>query len=363
MKNRGMELRAQRWLVPAALIGLAACSDGTGPGDGQQGFDAQRVQAGIAAVERASSTPVIEAFRVLGQHVGAAGVTGIAAATPATAADRLIAVIRGIAGLVGPQSGIQLVPVIRSPVLGKTFVYDPATKKYVVDPSRAGAPANGVRFVLYEKDPATEQPNPAKEIGYADLTDENVSAANAVGLKLKVVSGGITYLEYRFDLSGSIGSATSVVSGFLSDGTERVDFNLTTSGQLFGRGGTVTLDARVAVPSHQFVVTAKVTGTAGVENGDGRVDLTVTAGTDVIQVKVETKANLLDATFTVNGRLLATAKGDPQHPDIKGEGGRDLTQEELAALGAIVGLAEGLFKTFGELLAPAGVLLLLGLGL
>jgi predicted kinase len=355
--------RGRPWLAAAALAAAAACSDGTGPGDERTQFDAQRVQAGIAAVERAGSSAVVEAFQGLGQHVGGAGVTGVAAPIPATGRGRLIGVIREIAGLVGPASGPALVPVIRAPVLGKTYVWDPASRTYVIDPARTGAPANGVRFILYEKDQATEQPNPAREIGYADLTDENVAAPNAVGLQLKVVSQNVTYLEYRFDLSGSIGSATSVVSGYLSDGTERVNFELATAGQLFGRGGTVTLDATVSVPSQRFSVAARVSGTAGVETGDGRVDLTVTAGTDVIDVEAETRANTLDATFTVNGRLLATATGDPEHPVIKGEGGRELTPEEMRALGAIVGLAQGLFELFAGLLAPAGVLLLLALGL
>jgi hypothetical protein len=48
---------------------------------------------------------------------------------------------------------------------------------------------------------------------------------------------------------------------------------------------------------------------------------------------------------------------------IRGEGGRDLAADELAALGGIVQLAGGVLELVGSLLAPIGYLLLLGLGL
>ena len=86
-------------------------------------------------------------------------------------------------------------------------------------------------------------------------------------------------------------------------------------------------------------------------------------GQDLIVVSYKVQNHTLDAAFSLNGKLLATATGDPKSPVIRGEGGRELTQEEMAALGAIAGLAEGVFKLFYELLEPAGALLGMGLGL
>jgi hypothetical protein len=350
--------RGKAVALAAGLVALAACSGNVAPND-QAAFDAARVEAGIRSVERAANAPALESFRALGQHVGAVGVQAGGAASGSArlvrALDRIVDATR--------FTGAALVPIIRSSVLGTTFVYDPAQKRYVADPARTGAPANGVRFILYEVEAESGTPIPEREVGHADLTDERRGAPNTLGLKFEVEAGGVTHLRYTFDLSGSIGSAEAAVRGFLSDGTERVDFDLTTTGQLFGRGGTATLDARLAVPSQDFEVRTRLTGTAGEENGDGRLELTVRARSDVIEVEAETRSRRIDATFTVNGRLLARASGDVANPVIRGEGGRELTQEEMAALGAIVAFADGVFKLIGGLLEPAGALLVIALGL
>ena len=230
------------------------------------------------------------------------------------------------------------------------------------DAARTGAPPNGVRFVLYET-AANGDPIPGREVGYADLTDERSASPSTAGVRLVVVSGGVTYLSYSFDLTGSLDAAKFDVRGFLSDGTERIDFTISTSQQLFGRGGKATLDATLSVARHDVVITAKAEGVAGATNGDGQIDLTVRSGADEIVVDAKTTEGQLDATFTVNGQLLATATGAASAPVIRGDGGRDLTAEELHALGAIVGMAESLFKLVSDLLQPAGVLLLLALGI
>ena len=58
-----------------------------------------------------------------------------------------------------------------------------------------------------------------------------------------------------------------------------------------------------------------------------------------------------------------TVRGTSANPVIKGDGGRELTAEELTALGEVVKFAEGVFELIGGLLAPTGALLLIGLGL
>ena len=336
---------------------LAACSDGTAARPGR--FNAARVEAGITAVERAAASPVLGSLQVVGRVAGDVAAPAMAAGSAGWGSD-LENTVRRLAGTA--DVGAALIPVMRPSVLGITFVYDASTRQYVPDATRAGAPPNGVRFVLYETG-GNGDPIPGREIGYADLTDERRSSASTAGIRIVVVSGGVTHLNYSFDLTGSIEAATFDVRGFLSDGTERIDFTISTSQQLFGRGGKASLDATLTMPSHDFVVRAKAEGTVGEANGDGAIDLSVKSGFDEIVVDAETVEGELDATFTVNGQLLATATGDPHAPDIRGEGGRDLTEEELHALGAIVGMAEGLFKLVSDLLQPAGVLLLIALGI
>jgi hypothetical protein len=355
------QLRGIAGLVVA--LGLGACGDESGPAnDGQ--FDAARIQQNLATMERVAGTPAVASFKMLGQLMGSLNSAPAITGTPVagTSAERLTSLIRRIAGLVGPGSGAQLVPVIRSSVLGTTFAYDPAVGQYVADPARTGAPANGVRFVLYDIDPVTHRPDVGAEIGYAVLTDENASSESQLGLRFRVIAHEITYLDYSFVLSGTVVSPTLAVNGFLSDGTDRLEFELTITGPLIGNGGPVRLDAQLEIPTKDFRVTATVEGTAGESSGDGQVHLTVNSGADEIVVDVEVQNHLLDATFHVNGKLLATAEGDPEHPVIKGEGGAELTAEEMAALQQIVGLAEGLFHLFYELLEPVGVILGIGVG-
>jgi hypothetical protein len=344
-------------LVSVAGLGLlAACSDGSAPQPGQ--FNAGRVEAGVAAVQRVAASPMLGSLVATGRVAGS--VSASASASAIEGANGLEDAVQRIAAAT-TGAGTALIPVMQPSVLGKTFVYDATRRTYVSDATRTGAPPNGVRFVLYETG-GNGDPVPGREIGYADLTDERRSSPTTAGVRLVVVSGGVTHLDYAFDLTGSLDAATFVVQGFLSDGTERVDFSIRTSSQLFGRGGEASIDATLTVPRHDFTVTAKAEGIAGESNGDGKIDLTVTSGADQIVVNAETTEGQLDASFTVNGQLLATATGDPSAPVIRGESGRDLTTEELHALGAIVGMAGGLFQLVADLLAPAGVLLLIALG-
>lgn len=338
---------------------LVGCSNGTPnePGTGNA-FDAPGVSANFATIERVAAAPALESYRVLGRYIG------VASQAPAThGGPAIVAVARRIAALTGLGSGAQLVPVVRPGVLGRTYVFSAAAGTYVHDPARNGAPANGVRFVLYETNAETGAINPAKEIGHADLIDERAASLSSAGLRFRVVSGGVTALEYAFEISGLVVAPVLAVNGFMSDGTERVNFQLTVSGPAWGHGGTATLAAKLELPSQNFSVETTLEAAAGQEGGPSDVVMTIRGGSDVIVVTSKVAAGRMDVTVTVNGKVLATATGDAAHPVVKGEGGRELTAEELAALGQIVAFANGVFKLFGDLLAPAGALLGLAIGL
>ncbi|MGE3614301.1 MAG: hypothetical protein AB7L66_00400 [Gemmatimonadales bacterium] len=340
----------------AAMAGLglaAACSDGTGPN--QNSFDAAKVEAGLAVVEQATTAPVIRSFGALGASISGSQ------APSATGPDRLVSAVRTLAGIVRPEVNAAFVPVIGGDVLGQTYVYHQASGTYVVDPARTGAPANGVRFILYQLD-ANDHPT-STEAGYADLIDAQSSSSSSAGLTLRVVSGGITYLEYAFALSGSVANATVAVDGFISNGTEQVDFDITTNGQLFWQGGPASIDAHLEVPSKDFAVTVALAGTAGSQSGDGSYDLKVTSGADVLVLEADVAAGVVDASVTYNGSLFATITGPVGSPTVAGENGRELTNAEMAVLGHVVAFAGGVLEVFGGLLEPVGVLLLIGLGL
>jgi hypothetical protein len=342
------------------LLSLAVACSGdrvTEPGS-SKAFNATGVSANVATIERVAAAPALESYRVLGRYIG------VASQSPAdSGAPALVAVTRRIAELTGVGSGAQLVPVVRPGVLGRTYVFSAAAGTYVHDGARTGAPANGVRFVLYETNAETGAINPAKEIGHADLIDERAGSPTSAGLRFRVVSGGVTALEYAFEISGLVVAPVLAVNGFMSDGTERVNFQLTVGGPAWGHGGTVTLAAKLELPSQNFSVETTLEAPAGHEGGPSNVVMTIRGGSDVIVVTSKAAAGQVDVTVTVNGKVLATATGDAAHPVLKGEGGRELTAEELAALGQIVAFANGVFKLLGDLLTPAGALLGLAIGL
>jgi hypothetical protein len=339
-------------LTLVGLASLAACSDNTAPEPGK--FNSARVEAGVAAVERAAASPV------LGSLQAVARVAGDARTVPTTEPfSGLESAIQRLSA--ATTAGAALVPLMRESVLGKTFTYNPTSHTYAPDASRTGAPANGVRFVLYET-AAAGDPIAGREIGYADLTDERRASPATAGVRLVIVTGGVTRLDYSFDLSGSQSSAAFDVHGFLSDGNDRVNFAINTNSQLFGRGGKATLDATLTVPSHDFVVMAMADGIAGTTNGDGKVDLTIHSGADELIVEAETTEGQLDASVSANGKLLATATGNPSSPVIRGQAGRELLSDELRAVGAVIDMSGAIFQFVSDLLRPAGLLLLLALG-
>jgi hypothetical protein len=88
--------------------------------------------------------------------------------------------------------------------LGVTFVYDVATDGYVAS-DLTGAPSGGVRFLLYAVNPVTGLPiEPLVEIGYADITASETASSSTV--RIIVVSGGVTYLDYAVAASGGTSS-------------------------------------------------------------------------------------------------------------------------------------------------------------
>jgi hypothetical protein len=100
--------------------------------------------------------------------------------------------IRAIRGLI--DGGIRADQLISDSSLGMTFVYDPAQNKYVADPLRTGAPANGIRLILYAATSIGE-PDVTQETGHADLID-NGAGVDGIDLRFEVVNEGQTFLDY-----------------------------------------------------------------------------------------------------------------------------------------------------------------------
>ena len=359
---RSLNIQSSGAGICLAVAALAACSgDGaTAPQDPDNRFDAAKVSANVATIERVAATPILDSWSHLADFLGSTARTSPALA-PEDGPTQLINAIRHIASITGADRGVFLVPVIRSAVLGHTYVYDEASEQYIADPNRAGAPPNGVRFVLYETDD-TGAIMPATEIGYADLIDEKAASTSSAGLRFKIVSGTTTVLDYAFEVSGLFVSPTIDIDGYLSDGTDRVNFELSTHAPAWENAGPFELEATLTVPSSGFTVNASLSGTASPQPSSD-VQLTLQSGTDRLEVSAATAQGQIDASVKLNGSVFATVEGPVSNPTIKGEGGRDLTQDEWSALAKVVEFTDGVFAILGGLLAPAGVLLAIALGL
>ncbi|MCC6929860.1 MAG: hypothetical protein IT359_12840 [Gemmatimonadaceae bacterium] len=347
-------------LATAALL-LTACQDATSPANGA--FDAPRLVAGVTAVEKVAASSAIGSLTQLARYGGGSAVgASVAAARVASGGDARWSV--GLADAVSRlatralDAGSALIPVMRSNALGKVYVYDATLGRYVAS-ARSGAPSNGARFILYAES-SSGVPITGQETGYADLTDEKRASAGVAGVKLVVVLGGVTRVSYAFDLAIAGGTPNFSLQGFLVDGADRLDFTVDATSALLGNG-TATVKARLAAPQQGFTVNATIKGRP--DSRDGEIDLTIASASDEVVVDAATVNNTLVATFTVNGTLLANAKGNPESPEITGANGRTLNADELRALQKIVEMAGAVFDLVQKLVEPAGAILLVALGL
>ena len=334
-------LSTTRWYtgaVIASLAGLAACQDAAAPA--ATSFDSQRVSAGMSAVQAAATANSVSAL----QQVARLGGT---ASAPALVASNATA--RASAALVQAALDAQLfaVSVLSPAVLGQTFTYDTVAGHYVVS-GRAGAPANGVRIVLYAET-ATHQPIVGQETGFAELTNEAPLSATTGAVRLSVVTGGVTHLSYgvSFTLPGV--EPQLKIDGFVADASNRLEFTIAASPSATTPGSGI-VKATLRVPSVGVEVLATIHAAPA---GSGAIDLVVTSGLDRITVNVAMSGDQVDASFTVNGALLARASGAASSPVIVGATGRALSADEREALGRIVSTTSGIVQLLGDLASPA----------
>jgi hypothetical protein len=234
--------------------------------------------------------------------------------------------------------------------LGKTFVYSGGS--YVVS-AETGAPANGVRFLLYAIDPVTFLPAlPLNQTGYVDLVD--MSSGTTSSARVIVVSGTTTYLDYQVSASSTITSGRVTVIGFITDGTTQATFNLRAA--LTSAGG-LTLSYSLDVPQRELSIdlTMSVNG--------------LTAETSTVNVTLDMRGQngwvRLTGQFTVNGGTLNVAINGAQFATITtvgaevvitGAAGQPLAQDELETLQRVFDYAGSGFVAFDQLLAPVGML-------
>ena len=338
----------------AAALVAGGCGDSTAP----PAVDATAMATAVTGLNAAlSQNAVLQSLAVLGGNGALGAIVGRAALAPvpaaggdwATAASRAREALRELAAR-APTAPQALFP---ANVLGKTFQWDttsPAGYR-ITDSTLAGAPANGVRYRLYQVDTATLDPSlPLTATGYVDLTDASTPQANVVQLLLRVgtqtaADYDITEIRTTSSLTlTAVGYVTDVVTGGaplnfnLSHALSLADSSLSTHYQASGSGMTVSLITLVS-------------GSSGAPSLS--VDWSVSRG-GTIEVVGTTTAAAINVAFKFNGATAATVTGSPDNPSVTTAGGQVLTVTQLLALATIL-------QDFGEIYLNLSLLFVPGL--
>ncbi len=233
--------------------------------------------------------------------------------------------------------------------LGKTFVYDAGEDDYVVDPTRTGAPTDGVRFILYKTD-SSGNPIAGMEIGHADLIDEGASTTDQVALRLLVVANDRTIANYTIRVDTLDEDGTISIGGFLQNNTDRLDFDMVVTGSDEGADDSINITFSLEVKGRSFSVTGSLVGISD-HSDDGTVQITIRHKDDTLRLKVTGKGDSITGTFHLNGDVLAHVSGNSENPTFTGADGGGLTAGEISVLIQsvhVVGDVLQFFETLGE---------------
>lgn len=351
--------------VAGLSLGFAACSDNPAAPGGAGGgtFSPQQTAQSVSGVQSdLSGGNVVPTLSLIGPALKAA--TGGAPSVVPGNLDQPRLAIASLAVKSFVLSGGGSVPIFPSNLLGKTFVWDTLTSAYVVDAALTGAPANGVRFLLYAIDPFTGQPAlPLNQIGQVDLVDQSTPSSTRLGVT--AVSGGTTVVDYFIDASftqtAQDVTVTMLGQGFLTDSSQRVDFDLSQSGTFTLGAPTFALDAlhNISVTSAGLSIALDLNGTFDMTSEDpttASATVTVVDGSDTLVISVQiTNSTQLSGTIAFNGSVAVTIGGTLAAPTFTSADGTPLDASDLAALDDIEDLfsdvfdfAEAIFEPFDD---------------
>ncbi len=339
----------------ALTVLMAGCGgDSTAP---DAPFDPAGTSSDIGGMQASFESPAMSGYVAASEAIGAAlGDSPAALAVRAVPTKALIAGGKPAAGhyaaklaktYVKPAGGIRpslSTAAIPTEYLGVTFTYNAETDEYEAS-DLTGAPENGVRFMVYAVNPISGAPiEPLVEVGYADVV--TTETASAVTVRIELVSAGVTYLDYLVGATGSAGAVTLTVSGFVSNGDDRVNFDLDTHLS----STTVGVDYNLTVPTRGgFRIDFEGEGT------EDNVTSTVEARGPHGTVTVTGNHSGTSGTFEVevNGELFATiTTSGSEPPVITGADGESLSEAEMEALQAVYAVFLEGFDFFEDLIDP-----------
>ncbi len=337
------------WAVASLVaFALAGCSDGTDQGDPYDPDTAQ--EAAQSVVDELEGNPALLSLSIMGDALPSFAAAPLAATLPVAPpapgeAKHWLDQRRQVMDDWVPYEGEGMLEVVfPQDVLGKTFVYDSATAMYVVDDGATGAPADGIRVILYAVDPILERVVfPLMAIGHLDLEDASTPSADA--LQITAVVQGTTVLDYLASAEVTTSSITFSAVGELTDGSTVVTFNLSST---FSETTGASVDWTVTAPnaSVRLQVTAQLNAIA--------LTMTLTHGNNSLVLHVEGDDTSFGGTIRHNGELIANITEDIEGGVIFTDpDGNPLEGAELFALAVIFEAAGDVLDHFEDLLEPA----------
>jgi hypothetical protein len=310
--------------------------------DGEVGESFVRAAQHLAA---ASNTPMVRA--------GVAALQGAPSAARTRAArDTFVTRVRTLLGAGLPAGAAVVLP---NDMLGTTWEWDAGAGEYVAS-DRAGAPANGVRFVMYVVDGGTGYPvEPLEEIGHLELTD--LSTASADIARVVVVTDDVTRFDYRVTRTGDDQNGTFGADGYVSHDGDRIEVDIDIGMAIDGTTQAWTVDAGLEFEMIPMSVTYRSddlwTGSAehdewevSVRGPHGFVDLRGSYdwedGSDAVE----------ETVYEVNGRPFAEFVCDEETCAFLGTDGEPLSEDERNALDIIWGVGELAWDIMDRMMGP-----------
>ena len=350
-------------LMAAACVALTACG-ASGP---EVPFNPTGTSEDVQAINSAFSSPVFGSFATFSMHFDATLGTAMPVISSsarafnfrrATSAGELRAAAtrnaQRIAALTAANHGSfsGAAAAIPAEAAGVTFGWD---GNAYVPTDLTGAPANGVRFLIYAVNPVTFAPvEPLQDVGYVQVTDLSGSSTQAA--RVIVVSGETTYLDYTVTASATTTGGRVTVVGYVTDGEHRANVNLRST---VNESAGLTLVYSLDVPQRDVSIDLTMsTNGLDPETSVITINLSLSGPNGVVSMAGQFTESGGTLTVRVNGNVYATVTatgvGDPV---ITGANGQPLSDEDAEALQNLFDMTGEAFISFDAMIMPVGMFL------
>ena len=305
------------------LVAVTACTESAGPAPG---YDPAELRSSLAAVDTVFASPLASSVGVF--------LYGAPIPPPVAAA-----------------------PLIPDSLLGRTFAWSCDTRRYVLT-TLSGAPAGGVRLLLYALDATGAILCPATVIGQLDLADASTGDTTALRASATPVGQSAEYVDYTIRHATADPQFLATATGSIRDGHTRLDFHLVGRPGAFNtRATTMQLDDSAADVHETLSDSVEM----GVDTRADDFELTVRHTADTLELSgwvgrtfvgggFESWDQVITLNRTPYAKVDGMAAGDAQPPLVRLGRPLPFTGEERQLLLDLIALPGNLLGDFARLL-------------